>query len=102
MFAFAIWDERRQRLFCARDRFGIKPFYYTIVDGTFYFASEAKALLPFLHGIGTNPAALTQYLMFQYAITEDTLFSGIKQLPPGHACRPGRQSESLALLGRAI
>jgi asparagine synthase (glutamine-hydrolysing) len=85
MFAFAIWDERRQRLFCARDRFGIKPFFYTIVDGTFYFASEAKALLPFVRGIDTNPAALTQYLMFQYAITEDTLFSGIKQLLPGHA-----------------
>ena len=48
MFSFAIWDDRKQRLFCARDRFGIKPFYYATVDDVFYFASEAKALLPVL------------------------------------------------------
>src|SRR5439155_25912976 len=47
MFAFALWDERRRRLIAARDRFGIKPFYYAIIDNTLYFASEAKALLPF-------------------------------------------------------
>ena len=44
MFAFAIWDELEQKLFCARDRFGEKPFYYTHYDGDFYFASEMKAL----------------------------------------------------------
>ena len=43
MFAFALWDEDRQRLFCARARFGIKPFYYTVVGDVFYFASEIKA-----------------------------------------------------------
>ena len=48
MFAFALWDEREQTLFCARDRFGIKPLYYAQVDGVLYLASEAKALLPFL------------------------------------------------------
>ena len=48
MFAFALWDERNKRLIAARDRFGIKPFYYAIVDGVLYFASETKALLPFL------------------------------------------------------
>ena len=85
MFAFAIWDERRQRLFCARDRFGIKPFYYAVVDGVFYFASEAKALLPFLPEISTNRAALAEYLTFQYTIGEKTLFEGIHQLLPGHA-----------------
>ena len=53
MFAFAIWDEANHTLFCARDRFGIKPFYYSVVDGTFSFASEAKALLPFLPAIET-------------------------------------------------
>ncbi len=85
MFAFALWDEKRKRLFCARDRFGIKPFYYAVVDGVFYFASEAKALLPFLPSIRTNDAALAEYLTFQYTIGEKTLFDGIHQLLPGHA-----------------
>ena len=85
MFAFALWDEQKQRLFCARDRFGIKPFYYCVVAGIFYFASEAKALLPFLPEIKTNQSALTEYLTFQYTIGEKTLFDGIYQLLPGHA-----------------
>ena len=85
MFAFAVWDDRRQRLFCARDRFGIKPFYYTLVGNQFVFASEAKALLPFLPEIETDPAALAEYLTFQYTIGEATLFRGVNQLLPGHA-----------------
>lgn len=85
MFSFALWDEKRNRLFCARDRFGIKPFYYVVVDGVFYFASEAKALLPFLPDIRTNDAAMAEYLTFQYTIGEKTLFDGIHQLLPGHA-----------------
>lgn len=85
MFAFALWDENKQRLFCARDRFGIKPFYYAVVEGVFYFASEAKALLPFLKEIKTNEAAFAEYLTFQYTIGEKTLFDGIYQLLPGHA-----------------
>jgi asparagine synthase (glutamine-hydrolysing) len=85
MFAFALWDERRQRLFCARDRFGIKPFYYAVIGDLFVFASEAKALLPFLPEIATNPAALAEYLTFQYTVNGETLFQGIQQLLPGHA-----------------
>jgi len=85
MFAFALWDERKQRLFCARDRFGIKPFYYAVVGDVLYFASEAKALLPFLPEIRTNEAALAEYLTFQYTIGEKTLFEGVHQLLPGHA-----------------
>ena len=85
MFAFALWDERNKRLFCARDRFGIKPFYYAVVENIFYFASEAKALLPFLPSIRTNDAAFAEYLTFQYTIGEKTLFDGIHQLLPGHA-----------------
>jgi asparagine synthase (glutamine-hydrolysing) len=85
MFAFAVWDDRRRRLFCARDRFGIKPFYYTLVGNRFVFASEAKALLPFLPEIETDPAALAEYLTFQYTIGDATLFRGVKQLLPGHA-----------------
>ncbi len=84
MFGFAVWDSKNKRLFCARDRFGIKPFYYTVVDGCFVFASEAKALLPFLPDIKTDANALAEYLVFQYNIGEDTLFEGIKQLLPGH------------------
>lgn len=85
MFAFALWDEAQHTLFCARDRFGIKPFYYTEVDGRFYFASEIKALLPFVPAIETDSGALAEYITFQYTLTEQTLFKGIKQLPPGHA-----------------
>lgn len=85
MFAFALWDDNRQRLFCARDRFGIKPFYYAVVESVFYFASEAKALLPFMPEIRTDDSALAEYLTFQYTIGEKTLFAGIKQLLPGHA-----------------
>lgn len=85
MFSFALWDEKKQSLFCARDRFGIKPFYYCQLGDIFYFASEAKALLPFLDEIRTNKEALSEYLTFQYTIGEKTLFSGIRQLLPGHA-----------------
>ena len=85
MFAFALWDERRRRLFCVRDRFGIKPFYYAVIGNLFVFASEAKALLPFLPDIATDPDALAEYLTFQYTINGETLFRGIQQLLPGHA-----------------
>ncbi len=85
MFSFALWDDREKNFLCARDRFGIKPFYYTIVDGVFYFASEIKALLPFLKMIETNGEAMAEYLTFQYTIGEKTLFDGIFQLLPGHA-----------------
>lgn len=84
MFAFAIWDEHNRKLFAARDRFGIKPFYYTEQDVRIFFASEAKALLPFLHDIRTDSLALAEYLTFQYTIGARTLFEGIKALLPGH------------------
>ncbi|MGF1530278.1 MAG: asparagine synthase (glutamine-hydrolyzing) [Puniceicoccaceae bacterium] len=84
MFSFALWDQNSRQLLCARDRFGIKPFYYTIFDDVFYFASEAKALLPFLHDIETDQSALAEYLTFQYTIGDKTLFKGIRQLLPGH------------------
>lgn len=84
MFAFALWDGRRKRLIAARDRFGIKPFYYAIVGEVFYFASEAKALLPLLPQIETDSDALTEYLTFQYTLGERTLFKNVRQLLPGH------------------
>ncbi len=84
MFAFAIWDASDGSLFCARDRFGMKPFYYAVVDGRFYFASEAKALLPFLPGVETDLQGLRDYLTFQFCLDGKTLFSGIRELLPGH------------------
>ncbi|MDO9414073.1 MAG: asparagine synthase (glutamine-hydrolyzing) [Pseudolabrys sp.] len=85
MFAFAIWDEHKRKLFAARDRFGIKPFYHTEQNGVWYFASEAKALLPFLPDIETDSTALAEYLTFQYTIGTKTLFKGIDTLLPGHS-----------------
>ena len=84
MFAFALWDEKEQTLFCARDRFGIKPFYYSVIDGIFYFASEAKALLPFLPAVETDTKALAEYLTFQFNSGEQTMFVGVYQLLPAH------------------
>ncbi len=84
MFAFALWDGKKNRLVLSRDRFGIKPLYYAVVDNLFVFASEAKALLPFLPSVKTNPDALAEYLTFQYSISDKTLFEGIDQVMPGH------------------
>ncbi len=84
MFAFALWDERQNRLVVARDRFGIKPLYYTIVDGVLYGASEVKALLPFLPAVETDQDGLRDYLAFQFPLPGKTLFKGISELPPAH------------------
>ncbi len=84
MFAFALWDEEKQALFCARDRFGIKPFYYTIVDNIFYFASEVKSLLPFVKKIETNPDGLQDYITFQFYLNGKTLFKDIHELSSAH------------------
>jgi asparagine synthase (glutamine-hydrolysing) len=87
MFAYAIWDEPAGELVCARDRFGIKPFYYAVVDDVFYFASEAKALLPMLPSIETDLEGLKDYLAFQFCLAGKTLFKGIRELQPGHLLR---------------
>ena len=84
MFAFAIWDEESDQLFCARDRFGIKPLYYAVVDGVFYFASEVKALLPFLPTVETDIEGFKDYLSFQFCLGGKTLFKGVQELLPGH------------------
>jgi asparagine synthase (glutamine-hydrolysing) len=85
MFAFAIWDAPKRTLFCARDRMGIKPFYYFWNGEIFAFASEIKALLEH----PAIPAALAEeelgeYLAFGYTSSERTLFRGIRKLMPGH------------------
>jgi len=85
MFAFAIWDKNQQRLFCARDRLGIKPLYYYWNEKLFAFASEIKALL--VHpeiSPQVNEAVLGEYLAFGYLSSEQTMFRGIRKLMPGH------------------
>jgi asparagine synthase (glutamine-hydrolysing) len=82
MFAFGIWDERRQRLLVARDRLGIKPLYWLDDGGRFAFASEIKALLPLLRSRQVDPTALVQYLTFVAVPPPRTLFAGIHKLAP--------------------
>jgi asparagine synthase (glutamine-hydrolysing) len=87
MFAFAIWDEKERQLLAARDRFGIKPFHYCVVNEVLYFASEAKALLPILDRIETDMGGLAEYFSLQYTLGSRTLFAGVHQLEPGHRLR---------------
>ena len=83
-FALAIWDENKQQLFVARDRFGIKPIVYHLNNGTLHLASEAKAI--FAAGITANwdQESFFHSVNMQYVLPDRTLFSGINQLPPGH------------------
>lgn len=83
MFAFVIWDKEEERIFGARDHFGIKPFFYSEQEEVTYFASEKKSLLLAMDGdIDVN--SLQHYLSFQYVPEPDTLTNNIKKLPPGH------------------
>ena len=85
MFAFAIWNSNKKKLFLARDRLGIKPIYYTIVNGKFLFASEIKSILQFSEvERKVNYKDLHNYLTFRYVPGEGTMFVGIKKLLPGH------------------
>ncbi len=87
MFAFAIWDGQNEEIFIARDHFGIKPLYYSHnwVEGTFIFGSEIKSIIEcpdFKREL--NKAALRPYLTFQSPTEDETFFSGITKLKPGH------------------
>lgn len=83
-FAFAIWDGRRQRLFMARDRFGVKPLYYQFDGSRLLFGSEIKAILAY-PGVQARVCypALNEYFTFQNVLTDLTLFDGIRLLPAG-------------------
>ena len=83
MFAFAIWDRPRQRLFLARDRYGVKPLYWFFKNETLLFGSEIKGLLehPLVSRALCFPA-LNEYFSFQNIFSERTLFEGIRLLPP--------------------
>lgn len=86
MFAFAVYDQRKNQLFIARDRLGIKPLYYTRSDNRFIFASEIKALLESLKTKPVlNKETLYEYLMFRtHDHKEETFFEGIYRLSPAH------------------
>ena len=85
MFAFAIWDRRRQRLFLARDRVGKKPLFYSQTAGHFVFASELHALLAH-PGISReiDPSALDEYLTYGYIPAPRTIFKSVRKLEPAH------------------
>ena len=84
-FAFAIWDEKRQRMMLARDRMGVRPLFHTLHKGVLFFASEVKALLS-VPGIGAemDPIALDQIFTLWAPIAPRTSFKGISELPPAH------------------
>jgi asparagine synthase (glutamine-hydrolysing) len=85
MFAFAIWNATTRTLFCARDRLGIKPFYYYWNGEIFAFASEIKALLEHpVISAALDESVLPEYLAFGYTSDDRTLFAGIRKLMPGH------------------
>jgi asparagine synthase (glutamine-hydrolysing) len=82
-FALVIWDANRQRLFAARDRFGIKPLYYAERSEALYLASEAKALIA--AGASTRWDKDVVYQLLFACVSQDrTLFHGVRQIPPGH------------------
>jgi asparagine synthase (glutamine-hydrolysing) len=84
MFAFALWDARREILFCARDRMGKKPFCYSATPHFFLFGSEIKAITAD-PGVSVSPEyhAIEQYLTYQFVPSPLTAFSGIRRLRPG-------------------
>ncbi|HUK69229.1 MAG TPA: asparagine synthase (glutamine-hydrolyzing) [Streptosporangiaceae bacterium] len=91
MYAFAIWDTHRRELFCARDPFGIKPFFYRFDGGMLKFASEKKALAEPGELTRLDGDAVRRYLAFQYVPAPATLTPPVRMLPPGHVltARPG-------------
>jgi asparagine synthase (glutamine-hydrolysing) len=86
MWGFAILDRRRQALFCARDRFGVKPFHYATVPGAFVFGSEIRQLLPFLGARRARLDLLRTFLISGICDhTDETFFEGISKLGGGHS-----------------
>ena len=87
MWAFAIWDVKKQELFLSRDRLGVKPLYYTFSDGTFIFSSEIKGILKYSNNhFDFNEKKIREYLIKGQIIigeSEETMFNGISQLQPG-------------------
>jgi asparagine synthase (glutamine-hydrolysing) len=98
MFAFIIYDDRRRRLFGARDRFGIKPLHYAVNGETFAFASELKSLLtlPFVSR-EIDPQSLSNYLSLRYVPGGSSIFKNILRIPPGHFFTYDLETRSLTV-----
>lgn len=98
MWAFCIWDSKGQKLFCSRDRFGIKPFYYYFDGEQFLFASEIKALLQADIPKRANERRIYDYLAFGMVDhTQETLFEGIKQLRGGEYLELSTKTKELSI-----
>jgi asparagine synthase (glutamine-hydrolysing) len=86
MFAFVIWDAQKRKFFFARDRFGIKPLYWLKAeDGSVYFASEIKGLLPYLKNKEVEAKALNDYFSFHFTLGEQTLLKSVNQVLPAYS-----------------
>ena len=96
MFAIGIWDESQKRLVLARDRLGKKPLYYSLINGTFIFASELKAILGYPYfPRKVDPLSLMKYLFFEYIPSPHTIFKDAKKLPPAsYLIWEGRKTEA--------
>jgi asparagine synthase (glutamine-hydrolysing) len=95
-FAFAVWDRRKQTVFCARDHMGLKPFYYYKSDKVFLFASEMKALFAFPEAPRKlNETMVANYLTATFFDTAATFYRDILRLPPGHSMTVSRDNTSL-------
>ncbi len=98
MWAFAIFDKTKNNLFLSRDRFGVKPLYYILEDSQFIFASEIKALLPYLSVVEADRDELVRYLI--YGVQEhrvETMFKHIKRFPPAHKAFYNLEHKKLSL-----
>lgn len=96
MFAFAVWDTHQHTLFCARDRLGIKPFYYCLIENSFYFSSEIKGLFKLGITPTINDDMVYDYLCFgYYDHSEDTFYQSIKKLSAGHYMELNHQRVSI-------
>ena len=87
MFAFAIWDRKEKELFAARDRVGIKPFYYILDDGQFLFSSEAKSFFAAGYPLQLEEDTFSELILYRYVAGEETIFKNVKKLLPGHSVK---------------
>lgn len=100
MFSFAIWNKKEKTFFAARDRFGVKPFYYTVFQNQFYFSSEIKTLFAANVPKRKNIKVWANYYSYgTYGLPDETFFDGIAQLPGGHYLEIDLKTNRVSLEG---